>query len=147
MLDIALLHHPAYSNDPRILACAPTSPKSPLQFSERYPGKITAPLPAAGQGSNRPEGPARRRRRSRPLPSAPVGTVPALGARSLVVVEQQAAHIPAEWLLLLFGLFRGGAGGSSDLGIALALLHGCVGRRDRCQPNCCAGGDGQWRDI
>ena len=41
-----------------------------LQFSERYPGKSTAPLPIAGQGSNRPEGPARRRR-SRPLPGAP----------------------------------------------------------------------------
>ncbi|HWY01450.1 MAG TPA: hypothetical protein VNY55_16690, partial [Mycobacterium sp.] len=65
-----------------------------LQFSERYPGKSTAPLPIAGQGSNRPEGPARRRR-SRPLPSAPVGKVPALGARSLLVVEQQGAHIPA----------------------------------------------------
>jgi hypothetical protein len=66
----------------------------------------------------------------------------------LLVVEQQGAHIPAEWLLLSGGLFRGGAGASSDLGIALALLHGCVGRGDRCQTNCCrASGDGQWRDI
>ena len=34
-----------------------------LQFSERYPGQSTVVLPIAGQGSNRPEGPARRRRR------------------------------------------------------------------------------------
>src|SRR6478609_572567 len=76
------------------------------------------------------------------------GPVPVLGARSLLVVEQQGADIPAEWLLLLGGLLRGGAGGSSDLGIALALLHGCVGRGDRCQTNRCRGsGDGQCRDI
>ena len=42
-----------------------------LQFSERYTGQSTVVLPIAGQGSNRPWGPARRRRRSRPLPGAP----------------------------------------------------------------------------
>ena len=42
-----------------------------LQFSERYTGQSTVPLPIAGQGSNRAEGPTRRRRRSRPLPGAP----------------------------------------------------------------------------
>ena len=41
-----------------------------LQFSERYTGQSTVPLPIAGQGSNRAEGPTRRRRRSRPLPGA-----------------------------------------------------------------------------
>ena len=43
------------------------------------------------------------------------------------MVEQQSAHIPAEWLLLLGGLLRGGAGSSSDLGISWALLHADVG--------------------
>jgi hypothetical protein len=43
------------------------------------------------------------------------------------VVEQQSAHIPAEWLLLLGGLLRGGSGSSSDLGISWALLHADVG--------------------
>ena len=50
----------------------------------------------------------------------------------MLVVEQQGAHIPAEWLLLLGGLVRGGAGSCSDLGIARALLHVDIGRGDRC---------------
>ena len=38
------------------------------------------------------------------------------------VVEQQAAHIPAEWLLQLGGLLRSRAGHRGDLDIARALM-------------------------
>ena len=52
--------------------------------------------------------------------------VPALSAKSLsVVVEEQGAHIPAEWLLVLGGLLRGCPGSSDDLGVSRALLHRC----------------------
>src|SRR3954467_7271519 len=71
MVDIARLYHPAYSNDLRILACAQPARNLRPKFSERYPGQSTVVLPIAGPGSNRPEGPARRRRRWRPLPGAP----------------------------------------------------------------------------
>src|SRR6478672_8685176 len=37
MLDIARLYHPAYSNDPRILACAPPCPKSPTAVQRALP--------------------------------------------------------------------------------------------------------------
>src|SRR6476620_1952366 len=37
MVDIARLYHPAYSNDPRILACAPPCPKSPTAVQRALP--------------------------------------------------------------------------------------------------------------
>src|SRR6476646_10959828 len=37
MLDIARVYHPAYSNDPRILACAPPCPKSPTAVQRALP--------------------------------------------------------------------------------------------------------------
>jgi hypothetical protein len=42
----------------------------------------------------------------------------------LLVVEQQGAHIPAEWLLQLGGLLCSRAGLSGDLGISCGLVHG-----------------------
>ena len=50
--------------------------------------------------------------------------LPALSAQSFSVVEQQGAHIPAEWLLQLGSVLRGRAGHSGDLGIARGLIHG-----------------------
>ena len=40
------------------------------------------------------------------------------------MVEQQGAHIPAEWKLQLGGVSRSRAGLSGDLGIARGLMHG-----------------------
>jgi hypothetical protein len=39
------------------------------------------------------------------------------------VVEQQSAHISAEWQLLLGCLLCRRSGSGSDLGVACALLH------------------------
>src|SRR6476660_3361896 len=103
---------------PEVADCSSAS-VTPARAQRRCRSRVKAqidPRVLLADAAGRDHCPARRLVRS-----------PALGARSLLVVEQQGAHIPAEWLLLLFGLFRGGAGGSSDLGIALALLHGCVG--------------------
>ena len=47
------------------------------------------------------------------------------------VVEQQAAHIPAEWLLQLGGLFRSHARLSGDLRIARRLDDCRIGRGRR----------------
>jgi hypothetical protein len=55
MVDIARLYHPAYSNDPRILACAQPARNLRPKFSERSPGQNTVVLPIAGPGSNRPQ--------------------------------------------------------------------------------------------
>jgi hypothetical protein len=65
-----------------------------------------------------------------------------------MVVEEQSAHVPAEWLLILGGLLRDRTGSSSDLGVSRALLHRCVSSCERCQSNgCCGSGDRQRRDI
>ena len=60
----------------------------------------------------------------------------------------QGAHIRAEWELQLARPLRGWPGRSSDLGIARFLLHGCIGRSDRCQSDHCrGGGNAQRRNI
>ncbi|HTF50260.1 MAG TPA: hypothetical protein VK735_22715, partial [Pseudonocardia sp.] len=72
--------------------------------------------------------------------------IPSAWWLSAVVVEQ-GTLVATEWLLVLGGLLRGFAGSSGDLHISRALIHGRVGRGDRCQSNGCrGGGEDQWRD-
>jgi len=50
--------------------------------------------------------------------------LPALSAwSSSVLVKEQSARVPTEWLLQLGGLLRGPAGPSGDLDIARGVLH------------------------